>query len=48
MWFLDLDDNCWACKNKNGCGSCGRIKQGLRERKIKSKRDKRMLEKETN
>ena len=46
MYYADLDDNCWACKNKRNCNSCKRVKEGLKERKIRSKRDQRQMARE--
>lgn len=25
-WYFYDTDNCWDCKNRNGCGSCRRLK----------------------
>lgn len=30
-FFLDTD-NCWFCKNRNGCGGCKFLKQYVHER----------------
>lgn len=46
MYYVDLDDNCWACKNKNNCNSCKFVKTGLRERKILSKHDEQQRARE--
>ena len=30
-WYFYDNDNCWDCKNRNGCGSCKRLKEFRRK-----------------
>ena len=30
-WYFYDTDDCWDCKNRNGCGSCKRLKEFRRK-----------------
>lgn len=41
-WYFYDEDDCWACKNRNACGSCKRLKRF--RRKYRDQKDVRLNE----
>ena len=39
QWFWADTDNCWACKNRNGCGGCKFLKRYIYGTKQKTRRN---------
>ena len=39
QWFWADTDNCWACKNRNGCGGCKFLKRYMYGTKQKTRRN---------
>lgn len=43
-WFFYDNDNCWNCKNRNGCGCCKRLKNVKNRKKIAAKMCKEVID----
>ena len=41
-WYFYDEDDCWACKNRNACNSCKRLKKF--RRKYRDRKDKNFYE----
>ena len=42
-WYWWDTDNCWACKNRNGCSNCKFLKSYVAQQKEKQKRKEKIL-----
>lgn len=43
IWYSDLDDHCWRCKNRNACNNCKICKSYVTKQKQKRDRKEQQM-----